>query len=59
MIKTSTSHDSVNNTASQMSELAKNQDELFYNSIKSQLDKLIKEPSEESIQKILDYSKKK
>lgn len=59
MIKTSTSHDSVNNTASQMSELAKNQDELFYNSIRSQLDELIKEPSEESIQKILDYSKKK
>ncbi|MEN0094020.1 MAG: hypothetical protein AAGB30_01470 [Pedobacter sp.] len=35
------------------------QDELFYQSIKPQLNELIKSPSDETIQKILAYSKQK
>jgi hypothetical protein len=35
------------------------QDLLFYNSIKPQLDELVKNPSDETMQKILAYSKKK
>lgn len=38
---------------------AEQQDELFYNSIKSKLDELIKDPSDETISKILAYSKNK
>ena len=32
---------------------------IFYNSIKPQLNKLVKNPSEETIEKILAYAKKK
>lgn len=35
------------------------QDELFYNSIKPQLNRLIKEPSDETISKILAHSRNK
>ena len=38
---------------------AEQQDELFYNSIKSQLNELIKSPSDETISKILAYSRNK
>ena len=38
---------------------AEQQDELFYNSIKSQLDQLVKNPADETIDKILAYSKSK
>jgi hypothetical protein len=36
---------------------ATQQEELFYNSIKKQLNELVKEPSDETIQKILTFSK--
>lgn len=36
---------------------AEQQDELFYNSIKQQLNELIKDPSDETINKILVYSR--
>jgi hypothetical protein len=35
------------------------QDQIFYNSIKPQLDELIKDPSDKIINKILAYSEKK
>ncbi len=38
---------------------AEQQDELFYNSIKLQLNELVKNPSDETINKILAYSTKK
>ncbi|RZK57895.1 MAG: hypothetical protein EOO87_01690 [Pedobacter sp.] len=38
---------------------AEQQDELFYNSIKVQLNELVKNPSDETINKILAYSTKK
>lgn len=63
MTKTSTSLHTVNYPNQQPAEITtaqvKNQDEMFYNSIKPQLDKLFKDPSDESIKKILAYSKKK
>lgn len=63
MIKTSTSLNSVNYQSKQAAEeaveQAKNQDEMFYDSIKPQLDQLIKDPSDETIEKILAYAKKK
>lgn len=63
MTKTSTSTHIVNSLNSQLVEKvadeAEQQDELFYNSIKSQLNKLVKNPSDETIDKILAYSKKK
>jgi len=63
MVKTSTSLNSVNFSspvpAQKAVEQAKNQDEMFYDSIKTQLDQLIKDPSDETIQKILAYAKTK
>ena len=63
MTKTATSLHSVNypdqQPAESTAEQAKNQDEMFYNSIKPQLDELFKDPSDETIKKILAYSKKK
>ncbi|MBB2143873.1 hypothetical protein GM921_00115 [Pedobacter sp. LMG 31464] len=63
MTKTSTPTHIVNSLNSQLVEkvadVAEQQDELFYNSIKSQLNKLVKNPSDETIDKILAYSKKK
>jgi hypothetical protein len=35
------------------------QDELFYHNLKPQLDKLIKNPTDETVEKILAYAKKK
>ena len=63
MVKTSTSLNSVNFSsqvpAENAVEQAKTQDEMFYDNIKPQLDKLIKDPSDETIEKILAYAKKK
>ncbi len=63
MVKTSTSLNSVNFSspapAEKAVEQAKTQDEMFYDSIKPQLDKLIKDPSDETVEKILAYAKKK
>ncbi|RZL30097.1 MAG: hypothetical protein EOP00_36915 [Pedobacter sp.] len=63
MTKTSTSTNLVSSPSTQPTEKAaaeaEQQDELFYNSLKPQLDKLIKNPSDESISKILAYSKSK
>ncbi len=63
MVKTSTSLNSVNFSGpapvKQTVEQAKIKDEMFYNSIKPQLDQLIKDPSNETIEKILAYAKKK
>ncbi|MES2418539.1 MAG: hypothetical protein V4541_10160 [Bacteroidota bacterium] len=63
MVKTSTSLKAVNYSSQKQSEMpadmAEKQSELFYNSIKPKLDQLIKEPSDEIIDKILAYSKKK
>lgn len=63
MVKTSTSPNSVNFSspvpAEQAVEQANHQDEMFYNSIKPQLDQLIKDPSNETIEKILAYAKTK
>lgn len=59
MVKTSTSLNSVNHPASQPIEVMKNQDELFYESIKPQLNELIKDPSDECIERILAYAKEK
>lgn len=63
MVKTSTSLNSVNFNspvpAEQAVEQANQQDEMFYNSIKPQLDQLIKDPSNETIEKILAYAKTK
>ncbi|MEJ5994556.1 hypothetical protein WG904_09010 [Pedobacter sp. Du54] len=63
MVKTSTSPNSVNFSspvpAEQAVEQANDQDEMFYNNIKPQLDQLIKDPSNETIEKILAYAKTK
>lgn len=63
MIKTSTPNEIVSSPNAQSLKRstgeAEQQDELFYNSIKSQLDKLVKDPSDETIEKILAYSKDK
>ena len=64
MTKTSTSTSIVNTPISQpvenaAADEAEHQDMLFYNSIRPQLDELIKSPSDETIKKILAYSKKK
>ena len=63
MVKTSTSLNSVNFSspvpAEKAVEQAKTQDEMFYDNIKPQLDKLIKDPSDETIERILAYAKKK
>lgn len=62
MVKTSTSQHPVNlsNNAPTEMELEQTipQDELFYKSIKPQLDQLVMNPSDETIEKILAYSKK-
>ncbi|KQC02782.1 hypothetical protein [Pedobacter sp. Hv1] len=63
MIKISTSLNTVNYQGQQSPdeavEQATTEDKMFYNSIKPQLDKLIKNPSDETIEKILAFSKKK
>ena len=62
MTKTSTPTNLVSSPNSQPLERAveaEQQAELFYNSIKPQLDQLVKNPSDETISKILAYSKKK
>ena len=63
MIKTTTPNDLVSSPSAQATECASSeaeqQDELFYNSIKSRLNELIKNPSEETIDRILAYSKDK
>ena len=63
MTKTSTSTNLVSSPSLQPTENlaaeAEQQDELFYNSIKSQLDKLVKNPTDETIDKILAYSRNK
>lgn len=63
MTKTSTSTNLVSSPSLQPTENvaieAEQQDELFYNSIKSQLDKLVKDPADETISKILAYSRNK
>ena len=61
MIKTSTPNDLVSSPSAQITQSAtseaEQQDELFYNSIKSRLNELIKNPSDETIDRILAYSK--
>ncbi|RZK39500.1 MAG: hypothetical protein EOO90_18500 [Pedobacter sp.] len=63
MVKTSTSLKSVNFSstvpAEPAVEQANKQDDMFYTSIKPQLDLLIKNPSDETIEKILAYGIKK
>ena len=63
MTKTSTSTNLVGSPNGQSLEKnaaeAEQQDELFYNSIKPQLDQLIKNPSDETISKILAHSRNK
>lgn len=63
MTKTSTSNNLVSSPISTPVEItidmAEQQDELFYNSIKTQLDELVKDPSDETIKRILAYSKEK
>ncbi|MFD0942139.1 hypothetical protein [Pedobacter boryungensis] len=63
MTKTSTSTNFVNSLNTQLVEKVADetdqQDELFYNSIKSKLNELVKNPSDEVINRILAYSKKK
>ncbi|RZK59897.1 MAG: hypothetical protein EOO91_03480 [Pedobacter sp.] len=63
MTKTSTPTNIVNFPNPQQVEkavdVAEQQDQMFYNSIKPQLDELVKNPSDETIEKILAYSKKK
>ena len=61
MTKTSTPNDLVSSPSAQVTQSttceAEQQDELFYNSIKSRLNELIKNPSDETIDRILAYSK--
>ncbi|WP_379084529.1 hypothetical protein [Pedobacter sp. UC225_65] len=63
MIKISTSFNTVNYQGQQQptGETVEQttEDEMFYNSIKPQLDQLVKNPSNETIEKILAFSKKK
>ena len=62
MTKTSTTTNLVSSPSSPLEvtmDSAEQQDELFYNSIKSQLDKLVKNPTDETIDKILAYSRNK
>jgi len=63
MTKTSTPTQIVNfpNTLAEekTADAAEQQDELFYYSIKSRLNELVKNPSDETINKILAYSQKK
>lgn len=63
MVKTSTSLNSVNFSSpvpvEETVEQAKTRDEMFYDNIKPQLDQLIKDPSNETVDKILAYAKKK
>jgi hypothetical protein len=63
MIKTSTPNEIVSSpnakpTKNKAKEIEQH-DELFYNSIKSQLNMLVKDPSDETVEKILAYSKDK
>jgi len=61
MIKTFTSPDSVNHVPQQPDlsdpNLLEPADALYYESIKPELNKLVKEPSDETISKILSYSR--
>lgn len=63
MTKTATPTKIVNYQKSLQAEKAidemEQQDQIFYNSIKPQLDELVKNPSDETINMILAYSKKK
>ncbi len=62
MTKTSTPNHIVNfqnSPAKEAVDEGEQQDASFYNSIKPQLNELIKDPSDETISKILAYSKKK
>ncbi len=63
MVKTSTSTNSVNfsspSPAEQAVEPVETQDEMFYDNIKPILDQLITDPSDETIERILAYAKKK
>jgi hypothetical protein len=62
MMKTSTSVNQFNYEKSMMESAIENidtSDLAFYENIKLQLDALSKDPSEETISKILAYSKKK
>jgi len=63
MIKTFTSNSSVNHLHQQPescdSELTEESVSGFYESLKPELNKLIRNPSEEAIQRILAYSQRK
>ncbi len=59
MVKTSTTKNIVNYNNTSLTENVTKEVESFYDGIKSKLDKLLKEPSEASINKILAYAKKK
>ena len=61
MTKTSTPNQTVNfqNAAQETIDEGEQQDVLFYNSIKPQLNELIKDPSDETISRILAYSRTK
>lgn len=57
MTKTSTSISPIDLPAEKAVDEADQQGKLFYNSIKPQLNELIREPSEDVIQKILSHAK--
>lgn len=61
MIKTFTSTDSVNHAPQQPSltdpDLLEPADATYYESIKPELNRLVKDPSNETIEKILSYSR--
>ena len=62
MTKTSTTTNLVSSPSSPLEvtmDSAEQQDELLYNSIKTQLDELVKDPSDETIDRILAYSQSK
>lgn len=63
MTKTSTPENPANFAEQEaiqtVSDETEQRNELFYNSIKPQLNQLIKDPSDETINKILAYSRKK
>lgn len=59
MIKTSTSTNQFNYERSMVESAIETSDLAFYQTLKPQLDALIRNPSEETISKILAYSKKK
>ncbi|MFN0291290.1 hypothetical protein [Pedobacter helvus] len=59
MTKTFTPPNQKNVSKTETNEPSNQPDQHFYGSIKQQLNKLYREPSEETITKILNYAKKR